>query len=134
MNLLELLAASLIPTMAIVGLLIYLKKSIPKLIQNVLDDVGGQITATLKDPQVKHAMSIMGKKSGEVRADSALRERVADSVISQSPVIERVLEELDITPIEGLKLMNDPLFAPIINQVMGKLKSGQGEGSGGGLP
>lgn len=131
MNLPELMLAGLIPTLAIVGLFLYLRRSIPQLVQNVLNDVGAQISETFSTPAVKHAMSIMGKQSGEVRADAALRNRVAEKAVEGSPLLGKALEYFDLSPIEGLQLLNDPLLQPIIQ---GFLKKGGQSGGSGSLP
>lgn len=138
MSIQELIAASLIPTMAIILLILYIRRSIPNLMQNVLNDVGSQITDIIAEPNVKRAMSILGSKSGEVRADNALRTKAADAIVGQSPVIERILSEIDITPLEGLKLMNDPIFGPYIQTAIQKftegISGGGGSSNSGGIP
>ena len=116
MDVTELILASLIPTATIIIGLFWIKRSIPKLMQNVLDDVGAQLSEIFANPTIKKAYSIMGKQSGEVRADDALRDKVADKIIEASPVVGKICEWLDIEPLEGLKLINDPLLAPMIQR------------------
>ena len=122
MNVLELVLPSILPTLSIVGAIIYLRRYIPSLMQQAINDIGEQltegITANIKDPQVKRAMSIIGKKSGDVRADKALREKISNKIIEESPLIGKVLEYFDVTPYEGLKLLNDPFLAPWIQKFL----------------
>jgi len=107
----------------------------PELVQNVLTDIGEQLKTTFADPMVKRGMSIIAGKSGEVRADNALRAKVANKVVGESPVIEQILAYFDIDAVDGLKLLNDPLLAPIIQGFLSK-KGGilANPGQGGGLP
>lgn len=88
--------------------------AIGDLVQGALNDVGAQLEGIFKDPTVKKAYSILGKESGEVRHDSALRERVADKVLDQSPLAKKALEYFELTPMEGLQILNDPMLAPLI--------------------
>lgn len=99
-------------------MLVSYQRSLPDLIQNVLNDVGEQITGMLKDPTVSRAMGIIGKRSGEVRADKASIEKVANKVFEASPLLEKALEYFDLTPIEGLRMLNDPLVGPLIQGVI----------------
>lgn len=101
-----------------------IKRAIPDMIQSVLNDVGVQLKTAFADPMVKKGMSIIGKQSGEARASRALQNKVADKVIGQSPVIERVLEEFDLTPLEGLQILNDPILGPLIKPHVQKFLSG----------
>ncbi len=98
--------------------------------QDVLNDVGEQFTQVFQEPNVKRAFTILGKKSGESRANTALRSKAANAIIDRIPSIRMILEELDIEPIEGLELLNDPLIGPVLQ---GFLKIGA-EGLAGLLP
>ena len=108
-------------------------------IQAILDDVGASISetfeGTFKNPAVKNFMSQMGKKSGDVRADKALKERVADKALGNSILIKKACEYFGITALEGLELMQDPTFGPIIQGFIQKggqgLLSGIGAGGSG---
>lgn len=96
-----------------------LQRSLPD-IQEVLDDVGAsigeQLSSVLEKPMVKRSMSVLGKESGKVRANDALKNRVADKIMSQRPFIKRVMEEFEISPIEGLQLLNDPDIGPFLQR------------------
>lgn len=137
---LELLFSCILTAVLTVGILIfYLRRTIPD-IQEILNDVGAGISETFeetfKNPAVKNFMSGMGKKSGEVRADAALRNKVAEKALGSNVLLKKALDWLDITPIEGMQLLNDPTFGPVIrNAVAGFAKGGQGllGGLGGGF-
>lgn len=93
-------------------------------LQGILDDVGSSIGTQLNEviasPNVKKAMSVLGSKSGEVRADKALKTRVADQLMGQYPALKMVLDQFQITPLEGLSLMNDPMIGPMIKGAISK--------------
>lgn len=121
------------------GILIYfIRRALPELVQDVLNDVGQSIGKQFKnvfaDPNVKRAMSILGKESGESRASDALKSRVADKMMNQNFVIKKALEYFDLTPLEGVQLMNDPTFGPLIQNAIGslmqKVSGGGGSSSG----
>jgi len=134
LNQLLLILSLVVPTLAILGSMIFLWKRTPILIQQVLNDVGADISKTIQnqflDPQVKKMYSEMGKKSGEVRADTALRSKVATQIVDEIPSVKFLLDQFDIEPVEALKLMNDPLFAPIIQGFLGKYQKDQPQGQG----
>lgn len=108
---------------ALIAILLKFKQAIPD-IQQILDDVGHsiseQMTQIFEKPQVSRAMSVLGKQSGEVRATKALRNKAADGLLAQYPSIKMVLDQLDISPIEGLQLMNDPIVGPMIKGALAK--------------
>jgi hypothetical protein len=120
---------------ALCVILLKFKRSIPD-IQQVLSDVGSSISEQLKeifsDAPVKKAMGILGKHSGEARADNALRTKAADAIMGQFPGLQMVLDQFGLSPIEGVKLMNDPLFGPLIMKGLGAAKSALSKGIGGG--
>lgn len=103
--------------------LIKFQRSIPD-IQEVLNDVGGsiadQFSGIFEKPVVKKAYSVLGKQSGEKRADKALRKKAANALIDQIPAAGFVLDQLGMTPEEGLKLMNDPMIGPLIQNMLQK--------------
>jgi len=82
------------------------------------------ISETFAEPNVKRAMSILQSQGVESRVDNTTREKVADKVMESYPIAQKALEYFNITPIEGLKLMNDPMFAPIIQKAIGQLGGG----------
>lgn len=104
--------------LTLVLLALYIRRTLPVILEDVAVSAGEQITEGLKttfaDPNVKKAFSVLGKQSGEVRADDALRNKVADKIMEEVPSINYILEQLDLTPIEGLKLMQDPIIGPYI--------------------
>jgi len=103
-------------------------------IDEVLSDVGVSIGEQLKEifenPTVKKAYSILGKKGAEVKADTALRNKAADKLLEGYPSIGFILDQLDLTPVEGLQLLKDPLIGPFIQGALQKgLKGLQNPGS-----
>lgn len=114
-------------TILLGGLIILLatfKRGLPDLLQGALNDVGEQLSGIFKEPQVKRAMSVLGKQSGEVRADKALKNRVADKALGQSVIVKKALDYFGLSALEGLELMQDPTFGPIIQGFIAK--GGQG--------
>jgi len=136
-------------TILLVVMIVFLlkfKRSIPD-IQQVLNDVGGSITEQLanifkegvQSPVVSKAMGILGKASGEVRADKATKKKVIDAVMEQQPGLSVILERIGISPEEGFSLLRDPTFGPIIQGFLakglgsiGKLAQGFDGGGGSG--
>jgi len=98
----------------------YLRRTIPLILDDVAISIGEQLSGIVEKPAVKQAMSMMGNKSGEVRADKALRSKAADAILAQYPSINLVLDQLDMTPVEGLQLLNDPLIGPFIKGAISK--------------
>ena len=99
-------------------ILLKFKANIPDLlhdtVQEGLDTIGTTFSEVFEKPQVKRAMTVLGKQSGEVRASDALKERIAEKAIGNSILIKKACEYFDITPVEGLELMQDPTFGPLI--------------------
>ena len=136
-------------TILLVVMIVFLlkfKRSIPD-IQQVLNDVGGSITEQLanifkegvQSPVVSKAMGILGKASGEVRADKATKKKVIDAVMEQQPGLSVILERIGISPEEGFSLLRDPTFGPLIQGFLakgfgsiGKLAQGFDGGGGSG--
>lgn len=113
---------SLSSTVMLAVLIVFLykfKRGIPDFKQ-IFDDLGLNISKVFQEsfekPSVSKAMSVLGSKSGEVRADKALQKRVAAQAIDKIPGIGLILKQFDLTPIEGLKLMNDPVIGPLIQR------------------
>ena len=109
---------------ALIVLLATFKRGLPDLLQGALNDVGGQLSEIFEKPQVQRAMSVLGKKSGDVRADKALKNRVADKALGQSVIVKKALDYFGLSALEGLELMRDPTFGPIIQGFISK--GGQG--------
>ena len=117
--------------------LLKFKRSIPD-IQQVLDDVGGsiseQISSIFKEgiqsPVVSKAMGILGKASGEVRADKATKKKVIDAVMEQQPGLSMILDRLGISAEEGFSLLRDPTFGPVIQGFLAKGLGGLQKGLG----
>ena len=103
--------------------------------QQIFDEfgegMGSTISALVKDPMVSRAMSTLGKKSGDVRANTALKNKVATKLVGQNLLLKKGLEYLGISPFEGLELMSDPTMGPMIQNVMGMLQKGAGKALGG---
>ncbi|MBA7534781.1 hypothetical protein ES705_27030 [subsurface metagenome] len=127
---------------AFIMILLKFKRDMPDFIQ-IFDELGGNISKVFeegfKTPAVSKAMGVLGKKSGEVRADKALVKKVAAQAMDQIPGIGLILKQFDLTPVEGLKLMNDPLIGPLIARgiaaaqgAIGKIGVGGGGGGGSG--
>lgn len=137
LTVLSVLNASLLGVLII--LLLKFKSEIPD-IQQVLDDVGAsigeQFAGIFEKPAVTKAMSVLGKKSGEVRADKALRSKAANAILDQFPSARFILEQLDMTPEEGLQLLRDPMVGPYIQNMLSKGAQGLGGflGSSSGRP
>ena len=91
-------------------------------LENIAAEQAQNVKEVLAEPTVKRAMGIIGARSGEVRADKALRTKVANIAVEQSPLLGKVLEAFNLTPLEGLKILNDPLIRPMIE----KFAQGQG--------
>ena len=130
-------ALIILNTMLLLTLITFMlkfKASLPD-IEQVLVDVGGSISEQLKEvfanPQVSRAMSILGKKSGDVRASKALKNKVAEKALGQNVLMKKALEYLDITPLEGLELMGDPTFGPVVRNLMAGFQKGSSKFLGG---
>lgn len=104
----------------------------PQILFDVGESIGEHFSEIFEKPTVKQAMSVMGKKSGEVRADAALRNKAADKLLEGYPSIGFILDQLDLTPVEGLQLLRDPLIGPtiqgMIQKGINKLQSPRAEG------
>ena len=110
-------------------------RALPDILIDVGESIGEQFGEIFEKPTVKQAMSLMGKKSGQVRADTALRNKAADKLLEGVPSVGFILDQLDLTPVEGLQLLNDPLIGPFIKgaiQNVGKgfLKGNPSQASG----
>lgn len=138
---------SVVDTILLAVMIIFLlkfKRSIPD-IQQVLNDVGSSVSEQFvnifEKPAVNRAMSVLGKKSGEVRTDKALVSKAANAIIEQLPAAGFVLDQLGMTPEEGIRLLRDPMIGPFIQNMLaqgsGSLKNllgNFGAGGGGGVP
>lgn len=114
-------------TVLLLGLIVLLatfKRGLPDLLQGALNDVGTQLSDIFEKPQVQRAMSVLGKQSGAVRADSALKERVAEKALGQNVLVKKALDYFGLSALEGIELMQDPTFGPIIRGFVEK--GGQG--------
>ena len=112
-------------------ILLKFKASIPDIIQEGLNTVGDSMSKILAEPQVKRAMSVLGSKSGDARASKALKNRVANKALDSNIVIKKALDYFGLTALEGIELMQDPTFGPIIQGFIAKgtqglMKGGQG--------
>jgi hypothetical protein len=77
-------------------LTLYMRRTLNNILTEVGQDVGEQFTAATQsigqqlkesftDPNVKRAMSILGKQSGEVRLNAAAERDVANALLDQYP-------------------------------------------------
>ena len=123
-------ALSLLSTVLLLVMITFLykfKRDLPDIEQVLVDvgeSVGEQLSGIFEKPMVKQSMSIMGKESGRVRSSDALKNKVAEKALGQSIVVKKALEYFDLTPLEGIELMQDPMFGPIIQGFI--QKGGQG--------
>lgn len=101
-------------------LALYLRRTVPIILGEVGESIGEQFSEIFEKPTVKQAMSLMGKKSGESRASNALRNKAADKILDGIPSIGFILDQLDMTPTEGLQLLQDPLIGPFIKGMIQK--------------
>lgn len=117
-----LLIIILTAVLTLIMLAVYVKRTLPNILSDVAigagESISAQLNETLASPNVKRAFSILGQQSGEARADKALQEKAANAIVGQSPVIAMALEKLGISPLEGFKLLNDPLFGPWIKEMI----------------
>lgn len=136
-------------TLGLLGIFVYMawRKLKPKLLNSIttlfikklesrlpeiLESVGLSVAEQIKDmiseqflnPNVKRFFSHIGTEGGEVKTDKALQKRVANTLLEQYPAAGIILDKLNITPVEALKLMNDPLIGPRINQALAQLTGG----------
>jgi len=92
------------------------------MMQNVLNEIGpqigGQINEMLGTPNVKRAMSILSKKGVDQKASNQLRNKVAENLVGNNPVVKGVLDSLGVTPVQALELKADPLFGPLIDKAI----------------
>ena len=124
--------------LVLIVLLLKFKRDIPKMIpdvQGILNDVGASISEQfsnifkegIQSPVVSKAMGILGKASGEVRADKATKKKVIEAVMEQQPGLSVILERIGISPEEGFSLLRDPTFGPIIQGFLAKGLGGIGK-------
>ena len=103
---------SVLAVILMVAQIIYvakLKRAIPS-IDEIVDTFVEQMEEVFSKPQIKRAMSLLGKQGAEVKASGALREKVADNIMSQYPAIGLILDQFGLSPLEGLQLLNDPII------------------------
>lgn len=107
----------------IVGLMKF-KRDIPLLLEDIAVSAGEQINEGIKEtfanPNVKKAFTVLGKQSGVSRASEALRNKVAEKAMEGIPSLNLVLEQFDITPLEGMQLLRDPIVGPFIQGIIKK--------------
>ena len=123
--LLTLISIVVIPLITFALLSLYVRRALPRILEDVglsvSDQINEKIQGTFAEPNVKRAFSILAKQSGAVRANDALRSKAADKLLEGVPSIGFILDQLDMTPTEGLQLLNDPLIGPVIQNF---IKSG----------
>ena len=103
--------------------------SVDENVQQAITDVAGQISESFQEvfetPSVSRAMSVLGKKSGQVRADKAVLNKFSDNLPEIMPSLGILAEKLDMEPLEMVQLTNDPLVGPIIQRFIGSFKQPQ---------
>jgi len=118
--------------LTLVLLAVYVKRTLPGILEDVALGAGESITESLKStfesPNMQRAMSILGKQSGDVRADKALKNKAANAFMDTQPVIKMVLDKIGLSPLEGLQLFNDPTFGPMIQGIIKNFGKGKGSG------
>lgn len=128
-----LLIVVLTALLTVVMLALYIKRTLPGILLDVAKGAGESITERLQEtfesPNMQRAMSILGQKSGDVRATKALRNKAANAIMDQMPGINMIMSKIGISPLEGVQLMNDPLFGPMIKGMIDSFM--QGEKGGG---
>jgi hypothetical protein len=102
------------------GLTLYFKRTLPAILEDAGANISDMLTEVFEKPTVKQAMSLMGKKSGDVRANKALVSKVSGKIMQQYPFLSTILNQFDITPEEGLRLMQDPMIGPWIQGMLQK--------------
>lgn len=104
-------------------------KKVDETIQQAINDVSSQISenfqAVFETPSVQRAMSVLGKKSGQVRAEKAVLNKFSDNLPEIMPSLGILAEKLDMEPLEMMQLVNDPLVGPTIQKFLGKFISPQ---------
>ena len=107
-----------------------LESKLPEILESVGLSVAEQIRDMIKqeflNPNVKRFFSHIGTEGGEVKTNKALVSRVSNTILDQYPAAKMVLDRLNITPEEGLTLLNDPTVGPLIRQALGQLTAGLG--------
>lgn len=87
----------ILTSLVTLGLLaLYMRRTIPKILQDVGADIGEQFKEIFVDPNVSRAMSIIGKKSGQVRHDAAAENALAEGLLNNvAPEIRMILDKID---------------------------------------
>ena len=73
----SLLSAGIVSVVLFTGLHLFKKQ-----LWDVVDSIGEMFASTISTPAVSKAMGILGKKSGESRANSAIVDQLASDVLS----------------------------------------------------
>lgn len=93
-------------------------------VQQAITDVASQISenfqAVFETPSVSRAMSVLGKKSGQVRAEQAVLNKFSENLPEIMPSMGFLADKLDMEPLEMVQLMNDPIVGPTIQKFLGK--------------
>lgn len=80
----------------------YMRRTIPKILQDVGVDIGEQFKKIFVDPNVKRAMTILGNKSGQVRHDANAENALAEGLLNNvAPEIRMILDRIDPNLIEN---------------------------------
>jgi len=125
------LVASNTVLMAYIGAnLMRYRDAVTSNVQEAINDVATQIadkfTDTMRDPNVKRAMSIIGKESGVVRAEKATLNKFNENLPNVIPSLGLIGEKLGMEPLELMQLWGDPIVGPIIQGVVGSFVGEKG--------
>lgn len=88
-------------------------------INDTAEGMGEIFTSTFRDPDVKRAMTILGKESGVARADSATIDKFNENVGALNPALSMIAEQLDMDPTQVLSLASHPAIAPLLEGFLG---------------
>jgi len=81
--------------LSLVLLAIYMNRTIPKILDDVGVSIGETFTEIFKDPMAKRAMTILGKKSGEVRLNAAAEKSLANNILNNlTPELRIILDRI----------------------------------------
>ena len=93
------------------------------------------ITKLFESGMMGRAMSILGKQSGNARADKALVKQFNTAIKGKSPVVNAFSQFIGMEPTDLMRIAGDPALEPYVGPLLTNLLSGQlGQNNGGDLP
>lgn len=106
-------------------LALYLRRTIPKILDNVGEDIASTFKEIFADPMAKRAMSILGTTSGASRRESGAENALAEGILSNiTPEIKIILDQIAPNIIEDygaetvLRLVSK--YAPMLSNFLPK--------------